>query len=114
MAVMLRAHHFQRALQRTKLLALQHAADHLGLLDRQRRQVGDGALPDALALANALAQQDRGRGAPVGDDVDVHGRNMPDSRPSSPESSRRIHGYTHGPARAPIAPKTLPYRDFIG
>src|SRR5262245_24364581 len=83
MAVMLRAHHFQRALQRTKLLALQHAADHLGLLDRQCREVGYGALPDALALANAFTQQDGWRRPAVGNDVDVHGRDVCDSRPST-------------------------------
>jgi hypothetical protein len=64
-AVRSRAHHIERTLERSQLLALQHAPDHLRLLDRQRRQVGDGALSDALALANAFAKQDGGRRASV-------------------------------------------------
>jgi hypothetical protein len=55
-----------------KLLALEHQPDGLSLFQRKRRQVGDGALPDALALADALAQQDGGFGASIGHEVDIH------------------------------------------
>ena len=38
--------------------ALEHQPDSLSLFQRQGRQVGDGALLDALALPDAFAQQD--------------------------------------------------------
>jgi len=67
-----RADAVEAAARRRKLLALEHKPDGLGLLQRKRRQVGDGALPDALAFADAFAQQDGGLGAAIGHEVDIH------------------------------------------
>jgi hypothetical protein len=69
-AVGLRAAPVEPGLRRTEPPALQHALDHPGLLHRQGRKVGDGAIPDFAALAHALAQVDRRRRAPIGNDVD--------------------------------------------
>jgi hypothetical protein len=44
-----RADAVEAAASRRKLLALEHEPDGLGLLQRKRRQIGDGALSDALA-----------------------------------------------------------------
>jgi hypothetical protein len=72
MAVGARAHHVQAILHQPELLALQDAPDRLDLVERQRRQVGQRALPDMLALAHALAQEIRRPRVAVGDRVDVH------------------------------------------
>ena len=53
--------------------ALEHIADRLGLLQRQRREIRQGAFDDLLAFADRFAQQDRRTGIAIGDDVDVHG-----------------------------------------
>ena len=67
-----RADAVEAAARRRKLPALEHQPDGLGLLQRQGRQVGDGALPDALAFPDAFAQKDGGFGASIGHEVDVH------------------------------------------
>src|SRR5262249_14470452 len=110
MAVGARSHHLQAVLDRPELLALENAPDRLDLLDGQRRQVGERALPDVLAVAHALTQKVGGPRVAVGDRVDVHDASESRFARLQAESSRRIHGYrwTLGPARksaeAPIPP----------
>jgi len=36
-------------------------------------QIGEGAFDDLAALTVALTQEDRGRGVPVRDGLDIHG-----------------------------------------
>jgi len=50
----------EAAAGRRELLALENQPDGLGLFQRQRRQVGDRPLLDALAFPDAFAQQDGG------------------------------------------------------
>ena len=70
----------QRALDGEGLLArrqhdaaLEHAAQTLDVLGRPVGEVEQRALPDGSAVPIALAQQDGGRRAAVGDGLDVHG-----------------------------------------
>jgi hypothetical protein len=49
---------FEAAVRWHKLPTLEHEPDALRLLKRQGREVGDGALPDALAFPDAFPQQD--------------------------------------------------------
>ena len=62
----------EAAVHGRKLSALESQPDRLSLLKRQGRQVGDGALFDALAIPDAFAQQDGGLGASIGHKVNVH------------------------------------------
>jgi len=55
------------------LAALEHGAKSLDHLRRKIGEVEEGALPDFAVLAIGLAQQDGGRGAAVGDGLDIHG-----------------------------------------
>ena len=75
-----RADAVEAAARGRELLTLEHQPDRLGLLQRQRRQVGDGALPDALALPDAFAQQDRGLGVRLGTKSIYMPRNVADLR----------------------------------
>ena len=76
-AVRQRAHHLQPVLEGPELLALQHAPDRLDLIEGKRRQIGQGALADAIALAHALTQQIRRPRIAVRDRVDVHDAHKP-------------------------------------
>ena len=58
-AVGARAHHLQPVLDGAEPLALEDAPDCLDLVERKRRQIGQGALPDVLAVAHALTKQIR-------------------------------------------------------
>ena len=60
--------------------ALEDAAQPLDVLGRPMGEVEQRALSHGLAVPVALAQQDRGRGAAVGDGLDVHGRRIADAR----------------------------------
>ena len=78
----------QRALDGEGLLArgqhnpaLEDAAQPLDVLGRPVGEVEQRALPHGLAVPIALAQQDGGRGAAVGDGLDVHGRKIADTPP---------------------------------
>src|SRR5208283_4356327 len=54
--------------------ALEHAAQALDVLGRPMAEVEKRSFPYPPAIPIALAQQDRGWGAAVGDGLDVHGR----------------------------------------
>jgi hypothetical protein len=70
--VLARGDAFEAIADGAKFLALQHTPDRLNLLDRQRRQIGQSALGDALSLAHTLTQQIGRPRVPVRDRVDVH------------------------------------------
>ena len=106
----------QRALDGEGLLArrqhdpaLEHAAQALDVLGRPMAEVEQRALADALAVPIALAQQDGGRGAAVGDGFDIHGRRIAETprtinknirftwlhfHPSPAPKMRKIRGLT--------------------
>ena len=106
----------QRALDDEGLLArrqhhpaLEHAAQALDVLGRPVGEVEQRALPHPLAVPIALAQQDGGRGAAVGDGLDVHGRRIAETprtinknirftwlhfHPSPAPKMRKIRGLT--------------------
>jgi len=54
------------------LVAAQRGAELLDALDRPAGQVGEGSVLGLAGLAVALAQQDGGRRAAVGDDGHIH------------------------------------------
>ena len=73
----------QRALDGEGLLArrqhdpaLEHAAQALDVLGRPMGEVEQSSFPYPPVIPIALAQQDGGRGAAVGDGFDVHGRRI--------------------------------------
>jgi hypothetical protein len=51
----------------------QQQAKRFNLLRRPVRQVGQRSLDDLLALPPSFAEQNRRRGTPIGDRLDVHG-----------------------------------------
>ena len=53
--------------------AFEDTAEGVDLSGGPRREVGEGAFDDLCALAEALAEEDGGRGVAVGDGLDVHG-----------------------------------------
>jgi len=54
-------------------LAFEDTAEGVDLGDGPRREVGEGAFDDLCAMAEALAEEDGGRGVAVGDRLDIHG-----------------------------------------
>ena len=56
--------------------ALEDAAQTLDVLGWPMGEVEQRAFTHALAIPIALAEQDRGRGAAIGDGFDVHGRRI--------------------------------------
>src|SRR5262249_46475880 len=72
-AVVIRACRFEELAHRHQPFALERSTNCIYLLGRQRREIGQCALANLLALAERLAQQDRGRRVAVGHDVDMHG-----------------------------------------
>jgi len=68
------AQHPQRPIGQRRGLVAQHPAQGLDLGRRPLRQVGQRALADLVAVAEALAQQDGRRRVAVRDAFDVHGQ----------------------------------------
>ena len=53
-------------------IALQHGPQRVDFSGGPVGEIGDGAVVDLAVLAEALAQEDSGRGVAVGDDGDIH------------------------------------------
>jgi hypothetical protein len=53
--------------------AFEDTAEGVDLSGGPRREVGEGTFDDLGALAEALAEEDGGRGVAVGDRFDIHG-----------------------------------------
>ena len=54
-------------------LALEDGGHGVDAMGRPVREIGEGALANAVALTEGLAEQDGGRRRAVGDSLDVHG-----------------------------------------
>jgi hypothetical protein len=80
--VMLKLHPIEFARRRAKFLTPQQTADHLAPRVGRRRQIGEGALLDALALAHAFTQQIGRPCLAIGYGVDMHGAIHHDLRQS--------------------------------
>ena len=66
---------------RHQFLPFEHPADEVHLAQGQRGKVGQGTLVGLFPFSPRLPQQHGRWGGPVGNDIDVHGRNILHSRP---------------------------------
>ena len=99
-AVRQAAHKGQGSLiRRRDGLAAQHATQRLDLAGRPVRQIGERALPDLVAFAIALPEQDRRRRVATGYAFDVHGQLESSLLAAVKPAKQQIHGYKSGPAR---------------
>ena len=100
---MLRLRALEPAVDGAELLALQHTSDRLDLLDRQPTEIGDRALPDALSLAHAFAQQVGRARLAVRYDIDVHGVLNHALLNCTLSHSSAVHGYNSQRSKSSIA-----------
>jgi hypothetical protein len=59
-------------IRETDVVAMQNLAEGFDFIDGPMGEIGDGAVVDLAVFAEALAEEDGGRGVAIGDGSDVH------------------------------------------